>query len=109
MLKALADCLARNVPRKSDIVARYGGEEFAVVLPDTSPQNAVCLAERTRLAVRELQVTHGAHTISITILVGVSQVGRQESVQSWIERTDQALYQAKSWGRDRVIAASAVD
>jgi diguanylate cyclase len=105
VLKALADTLVRNFPRKSDMVARYGGEEFAVVLPDTSPQNAERLAERTRLAVRELEVAHGGHTIGITISVGVSQLGRYESVQSWLERTDKALYQAKSQGRNRVVMA----
>ncbi len=109
VLKALSDCLVRNFPRKSDMVARYGGEEFAVVLPDTSPQNAVRLAERTRMAVSQLEVVHGAHTIAITISVGVSQLGRHESAQSWLERTDQALYQAKSDGRDRVAAANEGD
>lgn len=109
VLKALSDCLVRNFPRKSDMVARYGGEEFAIVLPDTSPQNAVRLAERTRMAVSQLEVVHGAHTIAITISVGVSQLGRHESAQSWLERTDQALYQAKSDGRDRVAAANEAD
>lgn len=108
-LRAIADCLVRNFPRKSDMVARYGGEEFAVVLPDTSPQNAVRLAERTRLAVRDLQIAHGSQTIGVTISVGVAQIGRHESVQSWLERADQALYQAKSQGRDRVVAASESD
>ena len=106
VLKALADCLVRNFPRKSDVVARYGGEEFAVVLPDTSQQNAVRLAERTRQAIRDLQITHGSQTIGITISVGVAQIGRHESVQAWLERADQALYQAKQQGRDRVVGAN---
>jgi diguanylate cyclase (GGDEF)-like protein len=106
ILKALADILVRNFPRKSDMVARYGGEEFAVVLPDTSPQNAVRLAERTRQAVAALAINYGGCDISITISIGVSQLGRHESIQSWLERTDQALYQAKSQGRDRVVAAN---
>ena len=106
VLKALADCLVRNFPRKSDMVARYGGEEFAVVLPDTSTPNAVRLAERTRMAIADLPIAHGDHTIGITISMGVSQLGRHESVQGWLERTDQALYQAKTQGRDRVVAAS---
>jgi len=105
VLKAIADCLVRNFPRKSDIVARYGGEEFAVVLPDTSVQNAVRLAERTRQAVGDLQVAHGQHTISITVSIGVGRLGRYESVQSWLERTDQALYLAKAHGRDKVVDA----
>jgi diguanylate cyclase len=109
VLKALADCLVRNFPRKSDLVARYGGEEFAVVLPDTSPQNAERLADRTRQAIRELRVDHGGQTMSVTISVGVAQLGRLESVQTWIERADQALYLAKSQGRDRVVNAIDAD
>jgi diguanylate cyclase (GGDEF)-like protein len=105
VLKALSDCLVRNFPRKSDLVARYGGEELAVVLPDTSSQNAVRLAERTRQAVAALKVQHGGKTIAVTISIGVAQLGRQESVQTWLERADQALYQAKSRGRDRVVEA----
>jgi diguanylate cyclase len=106
VLKALADCLVRNFPRKSDMVARYGGEEFAVVLPDTSTANAMRLAERTRMAIADLPIAYGDHTIGITISIGVAQLGRNESVQGWLERTDQALYQAKTQGRDRVVAGS---
>jgi diguanylate cyclase (GGDEF)-like protein len=109
VLKALADCLVRNFPRKSDLVARYGGEELAVVLPDTSTQNAVRLAERTRQAIRDLKVAHGGRTIGVTISIGVAQLGRHESVQGWLERTDQALYQAKAQGRDRVVEAATPD
>jgi Diguanylate cyclase, GGDEF domain len=67
------------------------------------------LLDNARLVVGQLQVVHGAHTIGITISVGVSQLERHESAQSWIERTDQALYQAKLQGRDRVIAANDAD
>jgi diguanylate cyclase (GGDEF)-like protein len=103
VLKALADCLVRNFPRKGDLVARYGGEEMAVILPDTAAQNAFRLAERARLAVREMKVAHGGQTISVTISIGVAQLGRNESVQTWLERADQALYKAKADGRDRVV------
>jgi diguanylate cyclase len=109
VLKALADCLVRNFPRKSDLVARYGGEELAVVLPDTSTQNAMRLAERTRQAIRDLKVPHGSSTISVTISVGVAQLGRLESVQGWLERSDRALYQAKAQGRDKVVEAVSAD
>ncbi|MCC6420061.1 MAG: diguanylate cyclase [Gemmataceae bacterium] len=109
VLKGLADCLVRNFPRKSDLVARYGGEEFAVVLPDTSIPNAVRLADRTRQAVRDLNIDYAGQTITVAISVGVAQLGRHESVQSWIERADQALYFAKSQGRDRVVSAIDAD
>jgi len=109
VLKSLADCLVRTFPRKSDLVARYGGEEFAVVLPDTSPQNAMRLADRTRQAVHDLRIAYGEQVISVSISVGVAQLGRHESVQSWIERADQALYLAKAQGRDRVVNAIDAD
>ncbi|MCC7371505.1 MAG: GGDEF domain-containing protein [Chloroflexi bacterium] len=105
VLKSIADTLVRNFPRKSDLVARYGGEEFAVVLPDTSLQNAVRLAERTRQAVAGLEVPYGDQIIRVTISIGVGRLGRFESVQAWLERTDQALYMAKAHGRDKVVDA----
>jgi diguanylate cyclase len=109
VLQALADCLVRNFPRKSDLVARYGGEEFAVVLPDTSLMNAMRLADRTRQTIRDLRIAYGEQVISVSISVGVAQLGRHESVQSWIERADQAMYLAKSQGRDRVVNAIDAD
>ncbi|MCC6177513.1 MAG: GGDEF domain-containing protein [Chloroflexi bacterium] len=106
VLKALADCLVRNFPRKSDLVARYGGEEFAAILPDTSAQNSRRLAERLVHSVRELQVPHGNALIRVSISVGVAELGRGEPVQDWLARADQALYRAKAEGRNRAIEAS---
>lgn len=109
VLQALADCLVRNFPRKSDVVARYGGEELAAVLPDTSQQNAKRLAERVRQAVGQLQIPYRDKNIQVTISIGVAQLGRKESVQSWLERADEALYRAKTGGRNRVEEAISAD
>jgi diguanylate cyclase len=109
VLRALADCMVRSFPRKSDVVARYGGEELAVVLPDTSAQNAMRLAERMLNSIRELRVPHGGHNISLTVSIGVGQLGKVESIQDWLERTDQALYRAKSGGRNRAVEALAAE
>ena len=109
VLKALADCMVRGFPRKSDVVARYGGEELAVVLPDTSAQNGVRLAERLLGSIRELRIPHGEHVIGITVSIGVGQLGRSESIQNWLERTDEALYRAKKDGRNRVAEARSAD
>jgi diguanylate cyclase len=107
VLRAIADCLARSFPRKSDMVARYGGEEFAVILPATNAQDAKRLAERTLTMIRNLDIAHGDQTIKITASVGVGQLGRSESIQDWLDRADQALYRAKADGRDKVIEAFA--
>jgi diguanylate cyclase (GGDEF)-like protein len=106
VLKALADCMVRNFPRKSDLVARYGGEEFAIILPDTSAQNAKRLAERMLQGIRELQIPHNGVMISVTVSMGVAELGFTESVQDWLDRADQALYRAKVEGRNRVIEAT---
>ena len=106
VLQALADGLVRTFPRKSDLVARYGGEEFAVVLPDTSLQNAQRLAARLLAAIGTLPVDHGGKTLKVTVLIGVAQLARFETAQGWLERTDRALYRAKAGGRNRVAAAA---
>jgi diguanylate cyclase (GGDEF)-like protein len=105
VLKALADCDSRNFPRKCDLVARYGGEEFAVVLPTTTTADGKRLAERMLRAVQDLRISHQGQWIGVTASVGVSQLGRTETVQEWLERTDQALYRAKAEGRNRIAEA----
>jgi diguanylate cyclase (GGDEF)-like protein len=109
VLKALADCLVRNFPRKSDLVARYGGEELAVVLPATTAPDASRLGERLLSAIRALEVRHGDQAITVTASIGIAQLGRSESVQGWLERADQALYRAKAEGRDRAAEATPAD
>ena len=109
VLRVLADSMVRSFPRRSDLVARYGGEEFAIVLPDTSAQNAKRLAERMLQSIRVLRIPHNGQTISITVSIGVAQLGRSEAIQEWLDRADQALYRAKVEGRNRVVEAVAVD
>jgi diguanylate cyclase len=107
VLRAIADCMSRNFPRKSDLVARHGGEEFAVILPDTSVQDGKRLAERLLGAIRQLPVQHEGRTITVTVSVGVRQLGRNEAMPDWVQRTDHALYAAKTEGRNRVAEAAA--
>ncbi|HUW58525.1 MAG TPA: diguanylate cyclase [Planctomycetota bacterium] len=93
--------------RDVDSVARYGGEEFAVIAPETPKQGAIDLAERLRQEIegadfeRAEVMPHGKFTISI----GVASYPQDGSSKSeLIERADQALYQAKTAGRNRVAA-----
>jgi diguanylate cyclase len=105
VLKGVADALVRCFPRRADVVARYGGEEFSVVLNGSSIREAVSLAERPLAAMRGLAVKHGPHTIQVTVSIGFAVVHRGESVASWVERADKALYAAKQGGRNRAVGA----
>ncbi len=113
--------LMREQVRSSDIVARYGGEEFAVILPDTGIQLAREVAERIRSKVETQQLITDNSTLSITVSIGLASLSQikyqvaenqQESVtsietnkldQKLLKKADEALYQAKQMGRNRVV------
>jgi diguanylate cyclase (GGDEF)-like protein len=116
-LRALAMALAKRVSRPADLVARFGGEEFAVLLPDTPIEGAQHVAEMIRLAIHNLAIAHpGAPlgpstglfkeqrivTVSIGCTALVPTAGSR--LHQLIELADQALYEAKRSGRDRVCA-----
>ncbi len=111
-LKAVARTLTSVLRRPADLVARYGGEEFAVILPDTDITGALLVAEGMRSAVETLGITHrfASSTGHVTISIGAAAVipGRGDSKSAdLLKAADDALYQAKQGGRNR-IAASAV-
>ncbi|MDZ7903908.1 MAG: GGDEF domain-containing protein [Rheinheimera sp.] len=93
----------KNLLRTSDRVGRTGGEEFLLVLPEMELASATAIAERLRQVIEQL--TFSPYTqVKITISVGVTEVGRQEDVREAMSRADAALYQAKSQGRNKVVA-----
>jgi diguanylate cyclase (GGDEF)-like protein len=110
---AAGDVLLRRVGealvdtcRESDVVVRYGGEEFVVVLPDTDEAGSVVAAERMRRSITDLEVTFEGQRIGVSTSAGVATTrGSGESPASLLQRADQALYQAKATGRDRVCCA----
>lgn len=91
--------------RKSDMVARYGGEEFAIILPGNSFHEAYQLAENIRKAIEQSSVQHGENIITIRVSIGVNSTipTYQSSVTDFLDQADQALYQAKEQGRNRVV------
>ncbi|NER78299.1 MAG: diguanylate cyclase [Leptolyngbya sp. SIO1D8] len=109
-LQQIAQALITVTHRSADLVARYGGEEFTVVLPQTDLAGAQKVAEKLRQQVKELKIPHQTSEIAdvITVSVGVSccLVSQLFSIKLLLEKTDQALYEAKAKGRDRVVARS---
>ena len=106
-LQKVAQVLEEVVKRPMDLVARYGGEELAVLLPDTFQVGALQVAEKIRQEVKALKLSHPQSPVSnyVTISVGVSSIIPWDdcSPKTLIRMADQALYQAKKMGRDRVI------
>lgn len=101
-LKQLADCCLHAFPRKSDFVARYGGEEFAIILQETPLKTALSLGERLLKAIRSLRITHDQNILNITASIGLAEFDPRASASQWLRRADDALYQAKRGGRDRL-------
>jgi diguanylate cyclase (GGDEF)-like protein len=91
--------------REGDILGRVGGEEFLVLLPMTSREAAFNLAERLRTALAATPLAEGTQTIQISASLGVAELQPNEAAGAWLRRADQALYQAKATGRNRVVAA----
>jgi len=88
--------------RKVDLLARFGGEEFAVLLPHTDLEQARMVAER----LRQLVVQTPCDDLEVTISVGVSVVTAGDSgPQEVLKRADDALYEAKRSGKNRVVTA----
>jgi diguanylate cyclase (GGDEF)-like protein len=90
--------------RVTDVAARYGGEEFCFLLPETSEARARILAERLRVAIEGLRFEANGQEFGITGSLGVAE--RHDADGSWedmLRRSDQALYQAKEEGRNRVV------
>lgn len=104
-LRKVAQAIQTFACRPFDILARYGGEEFAAVLHDVDEQQAVQVAERMRRAVEDLGIEHqGSRIGRVTISIGVAAIKptRERTIQGVLQLADQALYDAKSRGRNRI-------
>ncbi len=103
-LKMVADtCL--SALRKADVLCRFGGEEFVVLLPETSQEDAVVAAERICQAIadKSLPTDTDLGAVSVTVSIGVTHLkNKAESLKDLVNEADQALYEAKETGRNRV-------
>jgi two-component system cell cycle response regulator len=108
VLREFAVRLASNV-RAIDLPVRFGGEEFVVVMPETELADAHRIAERIRLHVAgsPFRVLEGAELLTVTISIGVAASVAEDTPVKLIKRADEAMYEAKTHGRNRVIAHAA--
>ncbi|MBI4995785.1 MAG: sensor domain-containing diguanylate cyclase [Rhodocyclales bacterium] len=113
VLRALADLCRGRFRQGTDVVARIGGEEFAILMPATSHDEAMVVAERLREAIAGMRVGFGGATISCTVSIGVASLSPTQlsttDFDSLLVRADRSLYRAKDGGRNRVVGAPASD
>jgi two-component system, chemotaxis family, response regulator WspR len=107
MLKSVAETIQRHCQRSTDCAARFGGEEFAVMLSEATVAESQRFGEKLCRAIEDERLLHGASFVSpfLTVSIGGAVVvpDRGESSSLLIEAADQALYQAKSAGKNQVV------
>ncbi|OKH13156.1 diguanylate cyclase domain-containing protein [[Limnothrix rosea] IAM M-220] len=101
----VAQAIAAQVRRPTDLVARYGGEEIIVLLPETNYQGAEIIADKIQNSVRSLQIPHEKSEVSpyVTVSLGVASIEKpahHQTISHFLEVADQALYEAKARGRN---------
>jgi diguanylate cyclase (GGDEF)-like protein len=94
----------RNSQREQDVTGRFGGEEFAMLLPGLPISVARLQMERIRSVCAQMQFVNVSPSLRVTASIGVVERRPDESLEHALARADQLLYQAKSRGRDRVVA-----
>ena len=102
VLRILSELMKKEI-REIDVLARYGGEEFALILPHTPYKQALDVAERIRQKVEISRFTYKGKPFSVTVSFGVGTLKEDDTLESYAERVDQALYRAKNRGRNRVV------
>jgi diguanylate cyclase (GGDEF)-like protein len=110
VLQSLADVF-RTFFRSTDICCRYGGEEFAVIMPESSSEDAAFRADALRLEVKRLRLRYKRETLGpMSISAGVAAFPEHGSTsEQLLKIADQCLYESKARGRDVVTVASALN
>lgn len=106
VLQGLAHLLQVNL-RSTDLLARFGGEEFVIALPNTSLEQAHSTMQNILNKVRSNPVAqYEGKTFSITFSAGIAQWQEGMTVADWVSKADEAMYQAKQQGRNRILGSS---
>ncbi|HZX33362.1 MAG TPA: diguanylate cyclase [Rhodocyclaceae bacterium] len=100
--------VCRETLRNTDLFGRLGGEEFAVVLVETGATAAAEVCDRLRRAVAGIEVSLPGKVVTFTVSAGFAELGAGEDLETLFNRADEALYHAKSRGRNRVFGASLI-
>ncbi|MGL4927794.1 MAG: diguanylate cyclase domain-containing protein [Plesiomonas shigelloides] len=110
-LKAIAHCLRQSARRAGDMVCRYGGEEFAIILPDVSVEKVADYGSWLCEQIAGLQLPHRTSKTAgyVTISVGLVVFCYPPAAEVMIAQADQALYEAKTQGRNQAIVRGCVD
>lgn len=108
MLKKIGKVLKKNIKRAGDICARYGGEEFALVLGNTSNENALLLIDKIKKDIKKHKIPNEKSMVSpiVTISIGLITINTDIDTdeKEIIKKADELLYQAKQNGRNQVIS-----
>ena len=105
VLKSFSDTMLKGI-REIDVFARLGGDEFVLLLPGASPEHAYEVIERVRLTLNSHRIELADTSVSITLSAGIACMGGEgDTLEMIMQRADQALYQSKESGRNRISVA----
>jgi diguanylate cyclase (GGDEF)-like protein len=108
-LRSVAAVLHAGARRVGDVLARIGGEEFAIVAPNTDAEAAASVAQRIRSGMQEFALPHAAAPlgrVSVSIGCAITHDTRAVTLTQLMKQADEALYEAKAAGRDRMVLAA---
>jgi two-component system chemotaxis family response regulator WspR len=107
VLKSVGAAMLRSFARPTDLPARFGGEEFVVLLPATPIESLLTLGDRLRVNIEELKIPHAASQVCGHVTVSVGGAATipkpEDTLLALVEVADQALYEAKNSGKNRVV------
>lgn len=103
VLKECVRVLKQIFIRETDVLARMGGEEFAVFLPDYKVELAIKKAEEVLDTVRKQIFVQSQNQIRFTLSIGISELRKEDTLDTWYKRADLALYEAKNSGRNKFV------
>ncbi|HZV99390.1 MAG TPA: sensor domain-containing diguanylate cyclase [Methylophilaceae bacterium] len=104
VLKGLADT-TKACLRESDFICRWGGEEYLLLLKNCDTPSARHIAENIRATIKKTSYGPAGTDINVTVSIGIAEYVKNETLESLLNRADQALYAAKQSGRDRISSA----